>query len=500
MQLLLEAMAILVKERGFPAATGLAIAREAGRHDSAINRIFGNVDGLKRAYVARKDYWKPQLESLSSGNTEEELKACFTELMQDNLMKFWEDKEMQRIIAWQMTDGGKLMRSVSEQREREAANLLGMTDRFFAGTNTSFKTVLALVLYGTYGMVLHAKNNGSTVSGIDINNERERQVLHRTITQVLEWAWESSLQPDGKLNRKQAKLTMNYEFDVLDGLSEERKAVLAEGADAGMADARMVAEVRRLKKLIKRHLIGMENETQIRTYMQINLHTLVNICDRLTVTERAGNADAELVLELLEEIRQDMQEYIPQNLAVPLLVVFRRSADFRARWARLAAEWSAAGVADELLELAGLPFRRFQTDRNVRWCDYRYLQWYSRELEGFVATGELNDRRLIGALLGLGFNSVRFVAWMVGRMEAELAAAAGKERGVVLKGYRLMIRQHLPQSELRYNRFRAPLDKQLLDWIDAEQDGWHGRREQLDVVVELLTEVRERLPEVSKTR
>lgn len=472
MRLLLRATSEIVQESGFAALTASAVGRRAGRHDTAVNRIFGNLEGLKRAYIQRKDYWSPIFEqfAISAGATEEGMKLYFTELMQENLESFWGNPDMQQMIAWQMTKYDKVMRSVSDEREMKARKMLGLTDKYFAGTNTSFKTVLALLLYGTYGLVLHAKHNGSTVSGIDINNERERQTLHRTLTQVLEWAWESRNGREGKLNKKQAKLTMNYEFDALDGLADERVAAIAAGAALERADPKVVVEVGRLKKLVMRHLISMDSDTQIRTYMQVNLHTLVNICNRLTVLDREHNPDAELVVELLEHIRQDMNSYIPPNLAVPVLILRGKALEFEQQWELLAGHLAAAGISEDLIAITGFPFKKFKVDGNVRWSDYRYLLLYRRELELFFELEELGDDQLRSTLLALGFNSIRFVSYFIAHMEAQLKAAGPEAVLGVLRLFSAVVKQNLPQTDLRYNRYRAPLDMQLLDWIDAERD------------------------------
>jgi len=84
------------------------------------------------------------------------------------------------------------MKSVSDQREEEGEKVLKMTDPFFAGSDINFRALIALLLGGIYYIVLHGETNKSTVSGIDINLEKDRKAISETIRQVISWAWEKS--------------------------------------------------------------------------------------------------------------------------------------------------------------------------------------------------------------------------------------------------------------------------------------------------------------------
>ena len=51
---------------------------------------------------------------------------------------------------------------------------------------------MAIILGGIYYLVLHGETNKSTVSGIDVNLEKDRRAVADTIRQVISWAWEKS--------------------------------------------------------------------------------------------------------------------------------------------------------------------------------------------------------------------------------------------------------------------------------------------------------------------
>nr|WP_305120574.1 helix-turn-helix domain-containing protein [Pedobacter sp. SYSU D00382] len=382
--MLLEAASRIVKEKGFEALNASAIGREAGRAPTAVNQAFGSLRALMQAYVEGKDHWRLLFEGVIEGLDVDGLDAVvlkdlFVRLMQDNLKVFWEDLEMQVLIARQMTVKDKLMRAVSDKRELEARRLLALTDKYFAGTDVSFKSVLAVVLYGCYGLVLHAQNNGSTVSGIDINNDRELEVLNKTIAQILGWAWEA-----------------------------------ASGS-------------------------GVRGSGEV---------------DGFVV---AGSGD----------------EVLNPDAVVPAPEVESQFPLYWDMWSRINYSLRGAGVSPELVNLAGIPFRKFKVNSDVKWCDYHYLIVYSEALvrlveEGFGEEAVDVDELLRLYLVGLGFNSVRFAAYYVEYMEGLIAELDAADRARVLREQWELIARAELVTELRYNRYRPAVDASLLEWIDEK--------------------------------
>lgn len=191
---LLDAVGRILSEQGFRGLKTNEIARHIGKDKNLIRYYFENLEGLEKAYIAEKDYWPPFFERfrISPGSSREEIAAMFTELMQENFRFFLSNPEMQQIILWQISEANPLLKHISEQREIEGAKILGLTDPFFEGSEISFRTILALLLGGIYYVVLHARYNKSTVSGIDANRPEDRETLIKTIEQVLGWTWQAA--------------------------------------------------------------------------------------------------------------------------------------------------------------------------------------------------------------------------------------------------------------------------------------------------------------------
>jgi len=191
---LLNAVGEILMACGYTGLRVNKIARHIGKDKSAIRHHFGRLVDLEKAYIREKDYWPPFFERYQLGEqpSKDEVKMMFTELMQQNLVSFMANPEMQKIIHWQISEENPLMRSVSVAREENGARLLSKATPFFIRSGTSFKAVTALLLGGIYYLVLHAETNKSTVCGIDINLESDREIIIKTIGQIIEWAFEAT--------------------------------------------------------------------------------------------------------------------------------------------------------------------------------------------------------------------------------------------------------------------------------------------------------------------
>lgn len=188
---LIEAIGEILQNTGYTGLRVNAIARYLGRDKNLVRYYFDSLVNLQKAYIMEKDYWPPFFERFQPGKGagREEIKTLFMELMQENYRFFNANREMQKIILWQISEENPLMRSISEAREREGEKLLGLAEPFFRNSGVNFKAVIALLLGGIYYIVLHANTNKSNVCGIDINLEKDSETLKVTIAQIITWAF-----------------------------------------------------------------------------------------------------------------------------------------------------------------------------------------------------------------------------------------------------------------------------------------------------------------------
>lgn len=193
---LLEAVGKILAEHGFRGLNTKNITDLIGKDKNIIRYHFKNLKELEKAYINEKDYWPPFFKRFNLGLSpeREKVEMMFTELMQENFRYFFGNKEMQQIILWQISEANPLLRCISESRETEGAKLLQLTDPYFQDTGINFRAVLALLLGGLYYVTLHARYNKSTVSGIDVNQAKDREEVIKTIGHILGWAWQAAAQ------------------------------------------------------------------------------------------------------------------------------------------------------------------------------------------------------------------------------------------------------------------------------------------------------------------
>lgn len=188
---LIAAVGGILAEEGHQGLGLNKIAVRAGVSKPMVYRYFGGLNGLLKAYIESKDSWLPYFEKLNlpAQPTTEELKQYFIRLLQDQFRYFYQNREMQKLILWQISGYEALMRGACEAREREGARLLQLTDAHFRGSGISLKAVMALLVGGIYLNVLHSAADAGTMAGLDIRQEKDFEAMLGAIAQIVEWAF-----------------------------------------------------------------------------------------------------------------------------------------------------------------------------------------------------------------------------------------------------------------------------------------------------------------------
>jgi AcrR family transcriptional regulator len=194
MSRLIDAVGETLIEKGYNGLGVNKIATRAGVSKPMVYQYFGSFSGLLKAYISGKDSWVPYFKSLNLPErpTTEDLKNLFIKMLQDQFRYFHQEKEMQRLIHWQVSEYNPLMRATCEVREREGLRLLDMVEGHFRNSGVSLKAVLALLVGGVYFNVLHDSADAGTMAGIDLKNEKQFEVMLNTLAQIIEWAFQAA--------------------------------------------------------------------------------------------------------------------------------------------------------------------------------------------------------------------------------------------------------------------------------------------------------------------
>jgi hypothetical protein len=229
-------------------------------------------------------------------------------------------------------------------------------------------------------------------------------------------------------------------------------------------------ETKRLKKVILYHLMSLTNETQLNTYLQINLFKLAEICDSLYVPKNKENANAASVLELIISIRQASVVIGTQDLVLPTLLRRNLSIEFESFWTDIKEKLIVQGVDSTLIEIISFAFQNFaDSPSRPKWSNKAYLNSFCEALIDLSDAATLDD--IVHLLIRLGYNYSRFTAycyrWMTGKFENKATETKHKVISTLKKDLRQL---ELITHECFDPRKISVVDE-LCKWLDEEQAG-----------------------------
>lgn len=188
---LMQAVGDAMIEKGYLGLGVNKVAVRAGVSKPMVYELFGSYSGLLKDYIGRKDSWLAYFEgiALPEKPSVEEMKIFFIKMLQDQFCYFHREREMQRLVHWQVSEYNPLMRAACEAREKEGLRLLELVESHFRNSGVNLKAVMAMLVGGIYFNVLHDSADAGTIAGIDLKNKNDFEAVFTTIGQVIEWAF-----------------------------------------------------------------------------------------------------------------------------------------------------------------------------------------------------------------------------------------------------------------------------------------------------------------------
>jgi AcrR family transcriptional regulator len=193
---LINAVGEIIKTEGFNSLKSASkIAKKAEVDRKLINRYFGGLNQLIEAYVVENDYWllfTERINDLLKSNNYLGSKELITSVLQNQFTYFSSDKDMQRLILYELTTNSPLMKSIHNARESMGQKILELADEHFNGSNVNFRAIGALLVGGIYYTILHTIFNGGTFSDLDITSEIGKEQMLTAIEQIVGWAYKGA--------------------------------------------------------------------------------------------------------------------------------------------------------------------------------------------------------------------------------------------------------------------------------------------------------------------
>ncbi|UZT98117.1 TetR/AcrR family transcriptional regulator [Chryseobacterium fluminis] len=189
-QKLLAAVGKILRVKGYSGLKVSKIAAVAGFDKKLIYEYFGSTEKLIDEYIRSQDYWSKINQNievdLSDGGQELSKLAVLNQF--ESLKK---NKELQKIILWELSESKPMLRKLVEQRE-EAGGMLfeNITDPYFGEDATRYRAIMALIISGAYYLNLYTGYNANKFCGIDMKSDEGRQEVEKAIVELIDFAYQ----------------------------------------------------------------------------------------------------------------------------------------------------------------------------------------------------------------------------------------------------------------------------------------------------------------------
>lgn len=190
---LIASVGAILKEEGYRGLGLNRIAKTAGVNKNLIYRYFGDVDTLVETYIRGKDFWladnKEFPEVFTPTASKEQIIVSTSDLLHNQLNYFYNSEEMQHIILSEISEDSQILKRLSALREAMAEPFFSLTEKYFENSDLNFRALSAIMTSGIYYLVLQSKKNEAINCGINIRTEQGREMISKTIRQMIEWSF-----------------------------------------------------------------------------------------------------------------------------------------------------------------------------------------------------------------------------------------------------------------------------------------------------------------------
>lgn len=187
---LLKTVGKIIMKHGFHQLTVSRIAAEAGVDRKLIYEYFGSVDNLINAYLRARDFGS-KMQKLDLADATDHGKEISKELIKNMFAVLTADKELQKIIVWEVSAYHKILRELADRREELGEEMMQhIMKPHFKENLDKYRAVLAILISSTYYLNLHRDSNGSLFCGLDIRTDKDKNMLEEVVNDIIDFAYE----------------------------------------------------------------------------------------------------------------------------------------------------------------------------------------------------------------------------------------------------------------------------------------------------------------------
>lgn len=179
---IMNAAVNLIKNRGFLKLAVTAICKEARIEPVTFYNRYQGLDEFMDEFVKRYDYWFSDI--IKTCSVEKNKKNKFLMLMHSLLKSLKENKCMQQLLRWELSEQNETTVRTASLREVHTLPLVKEYRNLFSDTSVDIAAVSSLIVGGIYYIILHG--NLSSFSGIDTNTDEGEKRIYNAVEYLTE--------------------------------------------------------------------------------------------------------------------------------------------------------------------------------------------------------------------------------------------------------------------------------------------------------------------------
>lgn len=187
---LIKTVGKMIKTGGFQQLKVSKIAEVAGVDKKLIYEYFGSVDELVSEYFRNHDFGS-KIQQIDFSDSADQGKTISKKLLKNMFDALSTDKELQKIIVWEISDYNKLLRELADHREALGEHMMqSIMHPHFKENLEKYRAVLAILISSTYYLNLPRDSNRSLFCGLDIRTDSHKTLLNDVINDIIDFAYE----------------------------------------------------------------------------------------------------------------------------------------------------------------------------------------------------------------------------------------------------------------------------------------------------------------------
>lgn len=186
-QKFLAAVGKIIKKSGFSALKINHIATVAKLDKKMIYKYFGGLDNLLEEYLLAQNFWQGAEDSDLSIQDNDGGRAFSKQTILAHFDFVHTNPEFQKVLLWGLSEQRQALKQLSEKQE-ESGELLfqEITDPHFKDKSEKFRSVMAVLVAGSYYLNLHAAYNGTPFCGIDVKEDAGMEKIKESLAFLID--------------------------------------------------------------------------------------------------------------------------------------------------------------------------------------------------------------------------------------------------------------------------------------------------------------------------